>query len=196
MCGCLSHTPLLGPWSTTQACALMGNPPSNPLVHRPTLNPLSYTSQGSTTSLNCYSPSVDIWCLLLSLYLCVFIPAISQPLGGQKHKLVVVLHQYSTSQHALNQDVLPPILFIYLFIPLFLSHFPHICCCCCCCCCCLFAAQFRAWHTLHRGAMSFQTLAFCLSCSHGGVSLLLTGGGNRGSGEQGSILKGCVRKKL
>ena len=37
--------PQLGTWPTPQACALTGNQTGNPLVHRPTLNPLSYTSQ-------------------------------------------------------------------------------------------------------------------------------------------------------
>ena len=37
--------PLLGTWSTTQACALTGNRPHNPLVCRPALNPLVHTSQ-------------------------------------------------------------------------------------------------------------------------------------------------------
>ena len=39
--------PLLGSWPATQAWALTGNQNSNPLVHRPALNPLSHTSQGS-----------------------------------------------------------------------------------------------------------------------------------------------------
>ena len=38
--------PLLGTWPAFQACALTGNPISNPLVHRPRLNPLSHKSQG------------------------------------------------------------------------------------------------------------------------------------------------------
>ena len=38
--------PLLETWPATQACALTGNPTGNPLVGRPTLNPLSHTSQG------------------------------------------------------------------------------------------------------------------------------------------------------
>ena len=38
--------PQLGTWPTTQACALPGNPASDPLVHRLALNPLSHTSQG------------------------------------------------------------------------------------------------------------------------------------------------------
>ena len=38
--------PLLGTWSTTQACALTGNQTGDPLGHRPTLNPLNHTSQG------------------------------------------------------------------------------------------------------------------------------------------------------
>ena len=40
--------PLLGTWPTTQACALTGNQTCDPLVHRPTLNLLSHTSQGAT----------------------------------------------------------------------------------------------------------------------------------------------------
>ena len=46
MCGCLSRTPSLGTWPTTQACALIGNRTGNPLVHRLLLKPLSHTSQG------------------------------------------------------------------------------------------------------------------------------------------------------
>ena len=38
--------PLLGTQPETQACALTGNQTGDPLVHRPALNPLSYTSQG------------------------------------------------------------------------------------------------------------------------------------------------------
>ena len=38
--------PLLGTWPTTQACSLTGNQTSDPLVCRPKLYPLSYTSQG------------------------------------------------------------------------------------------------------------------------------------------------------
>ena len=41
----LTH-PLLGTWPATQACDLTGNPTGDPLVCRPVLNPLSYTSQG------------------------------------------------------------------------------------------------------------------------------------------------------
>ena len=38
--------PLLGTWPATQACALTENRTSDPLVRRPALNSLSYTSQG------------------------------------------------------------------------------------------------------------------------------------------------------
>ena len=38
--------PLLGTSPATQACALAGNRTDDPLVLRPTLSPLSYTSQG------------------------------------------------------------------------------------------------------------------------------------------------------
>ena len=41
----LAH-PQLGTKPATQACALPGKSTCNPLVHRPELNPLSYTSQG------------------------------------------------------------------------------------------------------------------------------------------------------
>ena len=46
--------PLLGTWPVTQACALSGNQTGNPLVHRPTLSPLSHTSQVSV----CFSCSL------------------------------------------------------------------------------------------------------------------------------------------
>ena len=42
--------PLLGTWPATQACALTGNQISNPLVHRPALNPLSDVRTGQ----NCF----------------------------------------------------------------------------------------------------------------------------------------------
>ena len=38
--------PLLGTWPATQVCALTGNWTSDPLLHRPVLNPLNHTSQG------------------------------------------------------------------------------------------------------------------------------------------------------
>ena len=38
----------IGDRPATQACALTGNQTSDPVVHRPALNPLSHTSQGST----------------------------------------------------------------------------------------------------------------------------------------------------
>ena len=46
--GCLSCNPPGGTWPTTQACALTGNQTCHPLVHKPALNPLSYTSQGTS----------------------------------------------------------------------------------------------------------------------------------------------------
>ena len=39
--------PSQGTWPIAQACALTGNRTRNPLVHRPTLSALTYTSQGS-----------------------------------------------------------------------------------------------------------------------------------------------------
>ena len=42
----LAH-PWPGTWPATQACALTGNQTSNLSVHRPMLNPLNHSSQGS-----------------------------------------------------------------------------------------------------------------------------------------------------
>ena len=44
--------PLTGTWPATQTCALTRNQTGDPLVHRPALNPLSHTSQGSTCFLD------------------------------------------------------------------------------------------------------------------------------------------------
>ena len=41
-----SCTPLPGTWPATHACALTENRTGDPLLRRPTCNPLSYTSQG------------------------------------------------------------------------------------------------------------------------------------------------------
>ena len=41
-----TRCPILGTWPSTQTCALTGNQTREPLVCRPALNPLSYTSQG------------------------------------------------------------------------------------------------------------------------------------------------------
>ena len=43
---------LVGTWPTTQACALTGNRTSHLWVHRPPLNPLSYTSQGPSSFIS------------------------------------------------------------------------------------------------------------------------------------------------
>ena len=43
---------LLGTWPATQACALTGNPTSDPLVHRLTLSPLSHSSSGLIPHFN------------------------------------------------------------------------------------------------------------------------------------------------
>ena len=46
-----SHTPPLGTWPTTQACALTGNRIGDPLGHRLVLNPLNHTSQDTLHNL-------------------------------------------------------------------------------------------------------------------------------------------------
>ena len=51
--------PPLGTWPATQACALTGNRTSDPLGHRPTLNSLSYTSQGLMWLLTADIPLQD-----------------------------------------------------------------------------------------------------------------------------------------
>ena len=55
----LTH-PLLGTWPTTQACALTRNQTSNPLVHRPALNPLSHTSQDGKFDFLVHMPANTI----------------------------------------------------------------------------------------------------------------------------------------
>ena len=52
-CVVASQVPPTRDLPTTQACALTGNPTSNPLVRRLTLNPLSHTSQGTNVSFDC-----------------------------------------------------------------------------------------------------------------------------------------------
>ena len=54
---------LLGTCPTTQACAMTGSQTSDPLVHRFTLNPLSYTSQG----LSCFLIGTSIRNVLSNL---------------------------------------------------------------------------------------------------------------------------------
>ena len=58
-------SPLLGTQHATQACALTGNRTSDPLVHRPALNPLSHTSQGLILKIFLEDYS---WLLLVSVH--------------------------------------------------------------------------------------------------------------------------------
>ena len=44
--------PLMGTWPATQVCALTGNRTSDPLLHRPALNPLSCTGQAKVFFLS------------------------------------------------------------------------------------------------------------------------------------------------
>ena len=44
--------PPLGTWAATQACALTRNQMGNHLVHKPALNPLSYTGQSYFNQLS------------------------------------------------------------------------------------------------------------------------------------------------
>ena len=55
MFGCFLQAPHQGTWPGTQACAPTGNRTSDPLVHRPALNPLSHTSQLFVFTFNCTS---------------------------------------------------------------------------------------------------------------------------------------------
>ena len=51
--------PLLGTWLATQACALTVNRTSDLSVRRPTLNPLSHTSQGRLWGFNTVLPYLE-----------------------------------------------------------------------------------------------------------------------------------------
>ena len=55
---------LPGTWPATQACAQTGNPTGDPLVHRPVLNPLSYTSWGQYLAFNRKAANVS-WSRML-----------------------------------------------------------------------------------------------------------------------------------
>ena len=66
--------PLLGTWAATQPCDLTGNGTRGPLVHRPVLNPLSYTSQGMCTTFEMPPELVPLWASGYSSYaMCHFI---------------------------------------------------------------------------------------------------------------------------
>ena len=67
--GCLLHTPPLGTWSATQACAVIGNRTSNLLVCRLVLSPLSHTTQGWKSFLFNYWHVINI----LFVYVCTCI---------------------------------------------------------------------------------------------------------------------------
>ena len=62
--------PLLGIWPATQACALAGNQTADPLVCRRALNPLSHTSQGTSSYFSLSDKYVVIaHCGLICFYL-------------------------------------------------------------------------------------------------------------------------------
>ena len=61
MCGCLSHTLYRAPGLQPRHVSQTGNQTSSSLVHRPALNPLSHTSQGSVSEiLTCMSHPEDL----------------------------------------------------------------------------------------------------------------------------------------
>ena len=64
--------PLLGTWPSTQACALTGNGTSDPLVHRPELSPVSYTSQGPFMFFKHSLQSHSRYLVLNPIFLSVF----------------------------------------------------------------------------------------------------------------------------
>ena len=61
MCGCLSCAPYWRAGPQTQACALTGNPPRDPLVYRPALNPLSYSSQVNPSFIRAQTRLQHAW---------------------------------------------------------------------------------------------------------------------------------------
>ena len=104
MCGCLSHAPIWGPGPQPRQCALTRNQTSDPLVHRPALNPLSYASQGTITNFNYNSLKKPQLQTLLIDKVYVYIRAIVQITNtsnckrlstGNSHSLVL-----SISPHA------------------------------------------------------------------------------------------------
>ena len=70
MCGCLSHTPALGTWPRAD------NRTDSPLVHKPTLNPLSYSTPGwILLFLSLKGPAIHPYYCVLSIE--VFLPSAS-----------------------------------------------------------------------------------------------------------------------
>ena len=63
--------PLLGTWPAAQACALTGNRTSDLLVHRPALNPLSHTSQGSFVHNHLFSTELGFSFIVITFQLYV-----------------------------------------------------------------------------------------------------------------------------
>ena len=61
--------PPLGPWPASQACALIGDRTGNPLIHRPTLYPLSYTSQGMSSLYLKENSALTVICIVYSSYI-------------------------------------------------------------------------------------------------------------------------------
>ena len=66
MCSCLSRTPNWGPGPQHMHVTWTGNRTSDPLVYRPMLNPLSYTSQGQ-----------DFFLLYFVVYAITVVPTLS-----------------------------------------------------------------------------------------------------------------------
>ena len=92
MCGCLSCASLLGTWPANQTCALTGNRTGDPLVHRPTLNPLSHTSRGLPfyVCLPIYL-SVSHLSISLSIHLSFMILSIHPPYSSNHPSIIHLL---------------------------------------------------------------------------------------------------------
>ena len=101
---------LLGTWPTIQSCALTGNQTINALICRPTLSPLSYTSQSSLAIFKILSLSLTFGILSMmclgvilfgsilfgTLYASWTYMSISSPKLG-KFSLIIFSNKFSVS---------------------------------------------------------------------------------------------------
>ena len=100
MCVCHLSAPL-GTWPTTQACAPTGNGTSDPLVHRPALNPLSHTGQGRLSLFEVYNVYIKLLTLKYELLEKISFRVISMCLA-----IIIFPHEALLSKGSLKMSII------------------------------------------------------------------------------------------
>ena len=118
----LTYSPL-GTWPTTQACSLTGNQTCNSLIHRPVLNPLSHTSQG-TIRVYMYIYYFILFYFILFLWLlyysCTNFPLLLSPVPSTPPLPQSILNLFSLSMGCLYLSFNQTIPLLSSIIPLHL----------------------------------------------------------------------------